>query len=160
MDGSTAWMHPITKEQIRLLDILPGNEDEPIECDIYTATFSDHLAYEEISYTSPANLTTIHVSNRPAKVTKNLHAAVRRMRCQHEMRTLWIDQLCIRQHDEAEKSEQVPLMRTIYSQCTKALIWLGEIREDVPSSGVESVIEYFTSLQDSYNPVLPELTQS
>lgn len=51
-------------------------------------------------------------------------------------------------------------MRTIYSQCTKVLIWLGEIRGDVPSSGVESVFEYFTSLQDSYNPVLPELTQS
>ncbi|KAL8376856.1 hypothetical protein RB595_007809 [Gaeumannomyces hyphopodioides] len=37
----------------------------------------------------------------------------------------WIDALCINQADLAERAEQVPRMRAIYSLATRTVIWLG-----------------------------------
>ncbi|KAI0001230.1 heterokaryon incompatibility protein-domain-containing protein [Xylariaceae sp. FL0662B] len=109
-------MHAISGDQIRILDLLPGDDNECIECEIHVATLSDNKA-------------------------------------------LWIDQLCIKQSDSEEKSVQIPLMRTIYTQCTTALLWLGEIPEDVPSMGVEAVEDiwkYFSALNNAEDPnVLP-----
>lgn len=47
-------------------------------------------------------------------VTKNLHAALLRLRLEQEPRTLWVDAMCINQDDVAEKSFQVALMSDIY----------------------------------------------
>ena len=41
-------------------------------------------------------------------------------------RTLWIDALCINQDDLVERSAQVSIMGSIYSNTSKVLIWLGE----------------------------------
>ncbi|KAL9580158.1 MAG: hypothetical protein Q9212_004661 [Teloschistes hypoglaucus] len=37
----------------------------------------------------------------------------------------WIDQLCINQDDDAEKSHQVQMMRDIFSQAELTIVWLG-----------------------------------
>ncbi|KAI0100390.1 HET domain-containing protein [Nemania sp. FL0031] len=38
---------------------------------------------------------------------------------------VWIDKICINQDDASERSEQVQLMSSIYSQAIRTLIWLG-----------------------------------
>ena len=38
---------------------------------------------------------------------------------------IWIDQICINQADTSERSSQVRLMKKIYSQAIRTLIWLG-----------------------------------
>jgi hypothetical protein len=38
----------------------------------------------------------------------------------------WIDQICINQSDESERSSQVKLMRDIYSKAIRTLIWIGD----------------------------------
>lgn len=38
---------------------------------------------------------------------------------------VWIDKLCINQDDLLERSQQIQLMNSIYSQATQTLIWLG-----------------------------------
>ncbi|KAJ3493347.1 hypothetical protein NLG97_g4791 [Lecanicillium saksenae] len=38
---------------------------------------------------------------------------------------IFIDQICINQEDDVEKAHQLPLMQDIYSQCRRAVIWLG-----------------------------------
>jgi hypothetical protein len=43
---------------------------------------------------------------------------------------LWIDQICINQHDAEEKSRQIPLMRSIYSLSAQTIGWLGESTAD------------------------------
>ncbi|KAH6900627.1 heterokaryon incompatibility protein [Thelonectria olida] len=40
-------------------------------------------------------------------------------------RPLFVDQICINQDDEKEKASQVQLMRDIYGNCTRLLVWLG-----------------------------------
>jgi hypothetical protein len=39
---------------------------------------------------------------------------------------VWIDALCVNQGDLEERSEQVKLMRDIYSQTWRVIVWLGE----------------------------------
>lgn len=40
---------------------------------------------------------------------------------------LWIDAICINQHDLAEKARQIPLMTRIYSTAARVLVWLGKL---------------------------------
>lgn len=53
----------------------------------------------------------------------------------HE-KLLWVDAICIDQSNEEEKTAQVRLMRTIYSEAEMVIIWLGK---EVPTdrSGYE-----------------------
>lgn len=44
--------------------------------------------------------------------------------------TLWIDQICIDQTNDVEKSQQVRLMKDIFANADKTFIWLGETDED------------------------------
>jgi len=46
---------------------------------------------------------------------------------QFQNQYLWVDTLCINQDDKDEKSSQVRLMRHIYSQASKTLMWLGKV---------------------------------
>jgi hypothetical protein len=53
-------------------------------------------------------------------------------RCpQYGPRLLWIDAICVNQQDIEERSAQVRLMRNIFAKCERALVWLGDMPDDV-----------------------------
>ncbi|KAM6506532.1 hypothetical protein FSOLCH5_013507 [Fusarium solani] len=58
-------------------------------------------------------------------ITESLDTALRHLRRRRETITLWIDQICINQADNGEKSEQVGMMGSIYSRAKQVLVWLG-----------------------------------
>ncbi|KAF8859326.1 heterokaryon incompatibility, partial [Acephala macrosclerotiorum] len=59
-------------------------------------------------------------------VTPNLGAALRRLRYKEKWRLVWIDAICVNQEDLDERSQQVMLMRNIYSPARRVIVWLGE----------------------------------
>lgn len=59
-------------------------------------------------------------------VTKNLGAALQKLRLPDGARKIWIDALCINQDDVLERNEQVRLMGEIYSRCSRVIVWLGQ----------------------------------
>ena len=59
-------------------------------------------------------------------VTETLHIPLLGLRHTSQARTLWIDQICINQTDLQERSEQVRIMRQIYSKAQLVILWLGE----------------------------------
>lgn len=63
-------------------------------------------------------------------VTENLHAALTRLRYPFYERIIWIDAICINQHNEREKEEQIELMARIYALANRVVVWLGEAAED------------------------------
>lgn len=132
--------------EFRLLTILPGLEGENIKCMLKNASISSPPRYEALSYTwgdpkgveskfpvkgNPNQSFTIAVNGQHAEVRYNLNAALFQLRHQTEPRVVWIDAICIDQRNDSEKSEQVQLMARIYSQASKAIIWLGEDDEYV-----------------------------
>jgi hypothetical protein len=59
------------------------------------------------------------------RVTTNLESALRHLRKEKQIRTLWVDALCIDQKNEDEKRAQVQRMDRIYANATSTTIWLG-----------------------------------
>ncbi|KAI4592946.1 hypothetical protein KJ359_010198 [Pestalotiopsis sp. 9143b] len=118
--------------EFMLLDLLPGQNGQEIVCQTRTARLDQNTPYEAVSYVwmEASGRRDIQVSGEKVGVTNNLHAALQHLRDAEHTRTLWIDQLCIDQWDVEKKAKQVDMMRLIYRQCSRCLIWLGEIPQD------------------------------
>jgi hypothetical protein len=43
---------------------------------------------------------------------------------------LWADATCINQHDDKEKSENISMTSSIYSEAEKVLVWVGVAADD------------------------------
>lgn len=97
-------------------------------CDLAEVTLNSHPDYEAISYVwgNPSNQVPIYLEDAESRVTANLALALRYLRLKDEPRTLWVDAICIDQSNIEEPSQQVQLMKDIYSSCIRDLIWLGE----------------------------------
>ena len=72
-------------------------------------------------------------------MTRNLHRALLRLRLKSESRTLWIDAVCIDQHNMAERSRQVAMMGRIYRQASCVNVWLGEPPKRVTHVNVKAL---------------------
>jgi Heterokaryon incompatibility protein (HET) len=65
------------------------------------------------------------VNSCVVEVTRNLHAALVRLRLENKKCRLWVDAVFINQNDDTEKSDQVNMMREIYQHGTRTLVLLG-----------------------------------
>jgi hypothetical protein len=123
--------------EIRLLTLLPGSHDEPLQCLLSTVSLGA-AEYNALSYVwgAPVNdsstPTEILLDGNRFPTTPNLHSALwhlRPLRDSHAI-CLWVDAVCINQNDMDERSQQVAMMRDIYSTATQVTIWLGEDDDD------------------------------
>ncbi|OGM45516.1 hypothetical protein ABOM_006475 [Aspergillus bombycis] len=125
---------PLAKgsNKIRLLRLLPHeNKAARVECELIEYTLTDSVGqhpYEALSYVwgKGGEPQTISIGSRPFHVTGNLHTVLLRLRNHSVARLLWIDAICINQKDDQEKSHQIQLMRTIYGEAWRVIVWLGE----------------------------------
>jgi hypothetical protein len=65
-------------------------------------------------------------SGNTLQITKNLHAALSRLRDHNFDRIMWVDAICIHQDSKEERRQQVQLMAKIYSSAHRVTVWLGE----------------------------------
>lgn len=116
---------------IRLLRLLPRRPFGKIRCELLEAAVSDAPDYEAVSYTwGPDDFTgLIYIQEKPLSVSRTVETLFHHLSSYTESRVLWIDQICINQADDAEKSSQVPLMRDIYSNATNTIVWLDDVDE-------------------------------
>lgn len=116
--------------EIRVLKLLPSsNFDAPLECRlVHRNLYGDAHEYEALSYVwgDPKLTAEIILNNEPYFITPNLEMAMRYLRRPSVERTLWVDALCINQHDLVERSQQVLLMKDIYARCTVDLAWMPD----------------------------------
>ena len=96
-------------EDLRLLVILPGKEEDEVSCELYHTSFAAGPVYEALSYTWGTNLKThvIRIGKEAQTVTENLSLALKALRYPDKKRTLWVDALCINQDDILERNQQV-----------------------------------------------------
>ncbi|PYH99708.1 HET-domain-containing protein [Aspergillus ellipticus CBS 707.79] len=120
----------------RMIRLLPDeNKSALIQCELFNYNLSQsgdggHL-YEALSYVwgSPARSHSIILNGCRFYVTESLYTALLHLRDNQLERVLWIDAISIKQHDDQEKSKQIPLMRKIYAQARRVVVWLGEAQE-------------------------------
>jgi len=109
-------------EEIRVLQLQPGNWADPITCCLRVVSLNDpSQKYEALSYVwgTKTNETEIIIDDHRTLITNNLFKALRRLRRAKDIRQLWIDTICINQSDNNEKSTQVKLMAKIYERSVK-----------------------------------------
>lgn len=115
--------------EIRLLELLPGSGR--VQCRLKVVKLSENTTpYEPLSYCwgEQTRQVSILVDDAPFDIGVNLYAALKRLRLESQVRTLWADAICINQHEELseEKSSQILLMKCIFQGGQRTLVWLGE----------------------------------
>jgi hypothetical protein len=123
------------ERQIRLLHIQPGASHDMISCTLETVSLEDNPQYEALSYEwgkPDTNSREIKIDQRIIIVRDNLYWALCYLRRKNDLRTFWIDALCINQVDISERSHQVAQMGDIYHQAARVVAWIG--KPDRPSS--------------------------
>lgn len=88
-------------------------------------------------------------------ITANLRELLLELRDQRYEDFIWIDAICINQSDNAEKGMQIPLMRNIYEEAKRVLIWLGPA--DNFTRGALKIIPDLTKVFQEIDPRTYEL---
>lgn len=125
-----------SKNEFRVLRILPGVDTEPLECRLVHIPLRDSADYDALSYAwhdptlySEEQRKTKHnllVNGKILEIGMNLAAFLKSARAkQDESRQIWIDAICINQKDVYERNSQVLRMRRIYQKASQVVIWLG-----------------------------------
>lgn len=129
---------PLTQPQkeIRLLQVSPSSG--PIELALHTYKFSKDLKYVALSYewASEEDKKDITVNGANITIRWNLWEALKSLRqfqsdrstvrlFEHDAPRFWIDAVCINQHDEKEKGDQVAMMGRIFRCASHTIAWLG-----------------------------------
>lgn len=147
--------------EIRVLDILPGDRGDAVHCTLRIISLDSDENYEALSYVWGISYAPrkIQVAGKQVLVTENLFGALQRLRFPTEQRTMWIDQLCIDQTDNLERSTQVAMMRDIYRRCSCCILWLGELDNISIQSATDvfSFIEQAAAVRTTPIPDLPTL---
>ncbi|KAJ4287325.1 Folylpolyglutamate synthetase [Kalmusia sp. IMI 367209] len=119
--------------------------DLSMEFELETISLDDKPPYTALSYvwgTETVGMKTIKVNGASFSVGANLESALRHMQYRDIAPAIWIDAICINQQDLAEKNEQIPKMRAIYSGARNVLIWLGPGTEQ--SEVISDVLDAFS----------------
>lgn len=108
---------------------LRSSSPNSIDCDLQTHLLTEDVPFDALSYVWEDKGATevVHCNGRHLKITRSLYEILDRLRSIQSStpRRLWVDAVCINQHNNEERSQQVVLMKQIYTQAQWVLIWLG-----------------------------------
>ncbi|KAK0932894.1 hypothetical protein LTR29_015527 [Friedmanniomyces endolithicus] len=129
----------LAERDIRLAQILRESGQDEIRIDILHVPLESAPAFAAVSYTWGNNIepATVSISGglwlpTTARVLEVLYRI--QPGSEDDDSLIWIDQLCIDQHDDAEKSQQIRLMRHSYSKATHTFIVLSQPTFDSESA--------------------------
>jgi hypothetical protein len=130
---------PAKGDQIRLLKLYPPSRRYENNLEANLIIRKGNEKYEALSYTwssegekgSEGVKGSIRVQSgggefEEIEIQQNLESALRQLRRPLTSRLLWIDAICIDQHNLEEKNHQVPKMATIYNDARSVCVWLGK----------------------------------
>jgi hypothetical protein len=116
---------------IRLLDLHPRNTNDPLVGKLRVAEIGKE-SYIALSYVcgTTSSTHTISLSGGTLGIYSSTHEILSRFRHANRMMTVWIDCICINQHDVREKEREVSAMWKIYENAEACYIWLGAGHEE------------------------------
>ncbi|KAF5639008.1 Het6 heterokaryon incompatibility [Fusarium sp. NRRL 25303] len=111
----------------RVFELGPGKDGDPLQGNLRTYLRKRAPKYEAPSYVWGAPVQNRHMicNGQTFMITDSLDTALRRLRLVGDSRCLWVDQICIDQTSLKERTEQVSIMRHIYSRAALVNAWLG-----------------------------------
>lgn len=121
------------KKEIRVLWVLPGQDEENVSCELETVSLMARPRYTAFSYVwgDQTHVRHISLNGQSFAVTEHLEDALHTLRLTDTRKCFWIDQLCIDQRSIEDRNRQVNLMGEIYASASEVFVWLDEIAESV-----------------------------
>ncbi|RMZ72001.1 heterokaryon incompatibility [Pyrenophora seminiperda CCB06] len=140
-EGFATDTHEIYKDlyvrdgKIRLLEINPGNDDEPIHGELIVKDLQDpETSFWAISYvwgSEPNDQSPMFKTSKgQIRITDSLNECLIYLRRKRVKALLWADAICIDQGNNIEKNMQVRRMGSLYDNAKKVVIWTGGKREE------------------------------
>jgi hypothetical protein len=119
---------------IRVIQLHPGLPDDVLKCRLVHLSLEDAqtAGFEAVSYcwgraSEQVTLSLEYEGNdNEFLISASVERLLKHLRREDgQIRTLWLDAICINQSDPMERAQQVSLMGTLYSVATTVNIWLG-----------------------------------
>ncbi|KAF3492286.1 uncharacterized protein GIQ15_01803 [Arthroderma uncinatum] len=140
-EGLDSFPETTAENEIRLLRLLPDQDDGPIHGDLQVSSLKSASppSYQALSYTSSDEPGDTPTRNCPVYigpywdiiyVTKNCEDGLRAIRYQGTELPVWVDSVCINQQDAADKTQQVGLMNDIYAKAFQVTVFVGNPSPD------------------------------
>lgn len=124
---------PLHKDEIRIFCLHPGSRGDSLTGHLKTINLQSNQGrpssqYDALSYVWGDNLQDhekLEINGHTIEITRNLALALSQLRLPTGERCIWVDCLCMNQHDLSERSSQVGMMLEIFSYAQKTCIHLG-----------------------------------
>ncbi|KAK7440820.1 hypothetical protein VKT23_016898 [Stygiomarasmius scandens] len=170
----SVYMNRLQGRVIRLLQILPADPDEQLECQLIEVPLDALPTYEALSYVwGDVNVReSILCNDQAMEITCSLAYALQKLRpfkgeevdnqlttvSNSSSRMVWADAICINQDDILERNHQVQLMQDIYSNAARVMVWLG-LDECGQASKAIMAIQLVTHLLSTYQAFSEKMQQ-
>lgn len=118
-------------------------------------------ADDEVAYVIPAHASTSKESATELQIGRNLALALRHLRYEDRVRTIWADAICINQQDQSEREEQVKRMSYIYKEADQVVVWLGpgSVDSGIAMRTLSFIGEQVVTTMDSWILASPEAVE-
>ena len=144
--------------EFRLVELQP-NHSPHIKATIRHSSLLDPPNYTALSYRwgDPRKCEYIEVDHFEVPISANLNEALHQLRS-HGCELLWVDQLCINQSSEEEKSSQILRIANIYQEARTVAVWLGP--EEGGSAKVMQMLQWMRDSRRKHpqQPALPAIS--
>lgn len=117
---------PLHGRNIRLIEIKPNSEKTALEINLVECKLGS-AKFEALSYVwgKQAIRQRIKCNGQSMYVGASLLDAFGELARRRSTELVWADAICINQKDDQEKTHQVRMMRDIYKEAQRVIIWLG-----------------------------------
>ncbi|KAI1741583.1 heterokaryon incompatibility protein-domain-containing protein [Xylaria scruposa] len=125
---ATSWSHPSASVPKSAYGTHPDNTRHTLpKYDALSYTWGRGPRVEQIYVVSESQESTEQSKAQmlTLDIRFNLANAMRYLRHAYQIRTLWIDAICINQVDMAERDRQIKRMGRIYGKSAAVIVWLG-----------------------------------
>ena len=129
MAGEASFVYgpPLQGHNIRLVAVKLGSHADTLKIDLSEHNLRD-AKFEAISYVwgERSRKRRIECNARSMYIGESLLEVFRELAQRQSTALIWADAICINQDDDVEKTRQVRLMREIYKNARRVIIWLGK----------------------------------
>ena len=138
---SFTYHHTLKGRRFRLLQLKPKDGLQRLRLDLVERNLDSSEPYTALSYTwgDPTPCRPVLCNGKWLLLAESLHTFLDGLAdapAHERPDLLWADGICINQKNNEEKTEQVRMMRDIYSRAEHVIIWLGVGRPD-DEKGIE-----------------------
>jgi hypothetical protein len=166
LTASTTKYRMETTGDLQILELLPWSFGDPLHCRLRVAAIESDPVYDALSYMwgDRSNEGSIILDDETFSVTASLENALRHVRQRDSVICLWADTICINQGDIKERSNQVHLMKEIYSRSELVRVWIDvDLPPDDPAVRklftlqLQGTVDQLGDDPEFWKPLLPLL---